>query len=525
MGLDRSAWQKVVSAALVGTERQPFEIPKPFEIPTATDSLGKVFSQLKARSAEATLLLTAATIALHHRAGWKPEKYSGERQGFCDQVDLPQCCSRAAYFLQQMLQGQFPQVLPEWCAIAAKHQQRVPEQNLPDVLDVGKQRRELRTAILSILGQRGRWLAAQNPEWSYAVGVATEADWKTSGSSARSLYLQEQRSTDPDRARAWLQSTWSEESASDRAKFLETFAIGLSMADEPFLEEALSDRSKDVRRIAAEQLASLPESRLCQRMSQRLEALITLKVAAGRTFDFRLELPKTCDAAMQRDGIELKPRSGVGERAWWLLQIIRSTPLQFWEQIGKIDATEWLKIGQINEWKTVVLEGWKLAAQNQRDSQWAQAFLTNSGKMDERELKGLLDTFSPEQRAEFARKVLSGGETTKDKFVWSLVLSLSQYHECQYHEPLNDEFSRFAIARLHQRGSESKFIGWWELLPVLKALSFCVSPELSSEVASLCSERLHDSIAAEFDRFVSTLQFRHEMLKAFEPKASTHIST
>lgn len=505
MGLDQSDWQQVISAALVGTARQPFVVP------AATHQLGNLLSQLKERSTEATLLLTAAAVTLYQRAGWQPEKYAGVTVEPCDRDDLPRCSPHAAYFLQQMLQGQCPQVLPEWCVIAAKHQQRVPERDLPELLDLGRQQSHLRPAILPILGQRGRWLAAQNPDWSYAVEVMTETDWETSHSAARSLYLKERRSQNPDRARELLQTTWSQESASDRAKFLKTFDIGLSMADEPFLEEALSDRSKDVRRIAAEQLANLPHSRLSQRMSQRLEALLSLKVAAGRTFDFKLELPKACDAEMQRDGIELKPRSGVGERAWWLLQIIKATPLQFWEQFGKIDAREWLKIAQINEWKTVILEGWKIAAQNQRNYQWAQAFLANSGRMDERELKGFLDALSSEQRSEFVEQVLSQGESIKEKSIWSLVLALSQYSE-----PLNDEFARFAIAKLYQCGCTSTFIGHRELTPVLNALAFCISPSVLSETTPLNPEQLHDSIAANFDNFLSILQFRHGMTQAFE---------
>jgi hypothetical protein len=499
-----------MSAALIGTNQQPFIVP------TANDRLGSLLSQLKGRSTEAALLLTAATITLHDQAGWHPEKYAGAIEEPCDRDDLPRCCPRAAYLLQQMLQGRYAQVLSEWCAIAAKHQQRVPEQNLPELLNFGKQHRRLRPAILPILGQRGRWLAAQNPDWRYAVEVDTE--WETSDSAARSLYLQELRSHHPDQARTFVQSTWNQESASDRVKFLETFSIGLSMADEPFLEAALGDRSKEVRRMAAAHLASLPESRLAQRMSQRLEALLTLKVAAGRAFNFTLELPESCDAAMQRDGIEVKPRSGVGERAWWLLQIIKATPLRFWEQSGKIDAKEWLKIGRINEWKIVILEGWRFATQHQQNSEWAQAFLANPREMNERELTGLLGVLGSEQRAEFVEKALSEGNAIKDEFLWNVVSALTQDRE-----PLNDQFARFMIAYLYRYVSHNNLGRHWRLREVLKDLALYVSPNLLSEAMSIHSEAMsiqseqeNSAIAASFDDFLSILQFRAEMLQAFE---------
>jgi hypothetical protein len=204
MSLD-DPWQRVVSAALIGTERQPFVVP------TATGKLGQLLAHFSHQSTEATLLTAAATLSLHQRAGWLPETYPVPIQQPCNTDDLLRCNSRAAQLLQQMLQGQYTQVLPEWLAIATKARQRVPELQLPELLDLGKQQRNLRAAILPVLGQRGRWLAAQNPDWSYAVDVATEEDWETGNSAARLPYLQNLRAHQPDRARELLQATWSQE--------------------------------------------------------------------------------------------------------------------------------------------------------------------------------------------------------------------------------------------------------------------------------------------------------------------------
>ncbi|NJR65119.1 MAG: hypothetical protein HC772_07025 [Leptolyngbyaceae cyanobacterium CRU_2_3] len=235
-----SSWQAVISAALIGTERQPF---KP---PIAPGKLGQVLARLGHQSGEqlgnkpgnqsteAVLLSAAATLALHQQAGWLATTQTVPLSEPCPPDNLPRCHPHAAWFLQQMLQGQHSQILPEWLTRAAIAQQRVPELCLPALLDLGRQQRDLRAFILPVVGQRGRWLAAQNPDWSYAVSLATDEDWETGTQAARLLYLQSLRAQEPDRARELLAAIWSQEAAGDRAQLLETFRIELSIADEPF---------------------------------------------------------------------------------------------------------------------------------------------------------------------------------------------------------------------------------------------------------------------------------------------------
>src|SRR5205823_6656492 len=89
----------------------------------------------------------------------------------CELEDRPRCGPRAAYYLSLMLGGQHREVLPELLEWIAAAGQRVPEDLLPDLLDLGRSARDLRAAILPVLGKRGPWLAGQNPDWSYAVGA------------------------------------------------------------------------------------------------------------------------------------------------------------------------------------------------------------------------------------------------------------------------------------------------------------------------------------------------------------------
>lgn len=168
-----SPYGVIATAALLGTERQPFQLPN------ISGNLGNCLSQLSTRPNESALLSAVGIVSLHQRVGWLPEVRSVTQVESCSSEDLHRCSPRAARCLQQILEGQFPHLLSEWLEKAVLAEQRVPEMLLPALLDKGRQQRELRSFVLPVLGQRGRWLAAQNSDWNYAVTLTTEADWET----------------------------------------------------------------------------------------------------------------------------------------------------------------------------------------------------------------------------------------------------------------------------------------------------------------------------------------------------------
>src|SRR5690349_5628531 len=61
-----SAWEAVVTAALVGTERQGFAVP------VGEGALKALLARLDGVEPEAALLSAAATLALYGKAGWVP---------------------------------------------------------------------------------------------------------------------------------------------------------------------------------------------------------------------------------------------------------------------------------------------------------------------------------------------------------------------------------------------------------------------------------------------------------------------
>jgi hypothetical protein len=495
-----SHWQDIISVALVGTAQQALCIP------VADGRLGQILAQIDPSNPESALLITAATLALYQQAGRLPERRSTKVVQPCPSDAQSNCSPAITRFLLRMLAGEYSLVLPEWLARVAEAGQCIPAPYLPDVLDLGRQQTGLRPAITAVLGTRGRWLAAQNPDWRYAVVIASDADWETSSPAARLLFFENLRSHMPEQARELLQTSWKQEAATDRAKFLSTFCQGLSLADEPFLEQVLGDRSQEVRRVAADLLASLPASRLSQRMLERLLAFVTLNSSGN---GFEICLPDTCDSAMQQDGIELKPKAGKGERAEWLRQIIAATPLQFWLQLQPQGVANILEMAADSEWQDLLWAGWQQATQRQRDREWAIELLKALHRFMPTNLQALL-TVLPVGEQQTVMLELLETQTDQERW-WTAVTVLSQQPQI-WSEPL----SHVVIQRLEYYLAIDTSSNLWRMRELLNLISLRIAPHLLTEVSRLRDLAKDTPWDRPMHLLLGTLQFRQEMHRAFD---------
>src|SRR3989442_11450638 len=83
----------------------------------------------------------------------------------------------------------------------------------------GRQSVELRQWLAPVLGERGRWLGALNPQWGYASGVEETADpelvWQEGSVEQRLALLRSERATDAAKARTRLEGSLKELGAKD----------------------------------------------------------------------------------------------------------------------------------------------------------------------------------------------------------------------------------------------------------------------------------------------------------------------
>ncbi|MFD5539823.1 DUF5691 domain-containing protein [Streptomyces sp. NPDC127079] len=380
-----TAWEDLVTTALLGTDRRP----------GGTGGSG--------REAPAALLDEAAVATVRRRAGLRPAP-PAQRLEPAPADPRPALPAAAARRLTMLLsdragtgtggrRGTSPdlmELLPQWLAAAGVRGFAAPPETLPALLDAARGRTDLRPAALAFAGPRALWLARLNQEWRFALraapgggaalpdpedAAAVRRLWQEGLFAERVALLSALRARDPEGARELLAGTWATERAEDRLMFLDSLRTGLAAGDEPFLEHALADRSRNVRTTAAELLSALPGSALAGRMAVRAAAC----VAVDHTGDgpvLAVEAPPECDPGMERDGVVARAPTGRGERSWWLGQLVEAAPLATWAaRLGGRTPQEIVALPVADGWQAELHAAWCRAAVRQRDGSWARALL------------------------------------------------------------------------------------------------------------------------------------------------------
>ncbi|MEW2315082.1 DUF5691 domain-containing protein [Streptomyces bauhiniae] len=377
-------WDDLLTTALLGTDRRT--------LPAGPAD----------REAPAALLDAAAVAAVRRRAGLCPGR-AGTRPEPAPADTRPALPPAAAHRLTLLLadrpgggggrRGSTPdltELLPQWLASANTHGYAAPPHVVPALLDAARARTDLRPAALEFAGARALWLARLNPDWRFAQRSASggssalpdaEDDegrrrlWQEGLFAERVALLTVLRARTPSSARELLAETWAQERAEDRLMFLDSLRAGLTADDEPFLEQALGDRSRNVRATAAELLSTLPGSALAARMAQRAATCVALD-HTGSTAAIVVEAPAACDPEMERDGVTARPPAGRGERSWWLGQLVESAPLDTWpDRLGGRTPEQIVALPVTDDWQGELHAAWCRAAVRQRDARWARALL------------------------------------------------------------------------------------------------------------------------------------------------------
>ena len=556
------AWQDLVAAALLGTERRAFAPP------TTTGPLGVLLAGLAGREPEKALLGTAAALAPFRRLGRRPTSDDLAPTEPAETDDRPRCSVASDGHLALMLAGTNDEVLPEWLAALNSVGKRPPEESVPDLLDLGRAKPDLRPAIVDAIGPLGAWLARQNPDWDYASGVespivedeaAAEALWQAGTTQERTSLLGRLRESSPDRARALVASTWSTDGPELRAAFLAGFAAGLTEADEPFLEAALDDRRKEVRAAAAGLLVRLPGSGLVGRMIERVTPLLKLtdrpplevdaavsKILTGEPGEetwrgladlkegklkpprptkhdpdavfLEVTLPKACDKAMIRDGIEPKsPMSGLGEKTWWLWQMVSRIPPSHWSQTWRRTSEDLTEAVVRSEAKEAIYTALVEAAIRFGESEWVDALLPHRGKITK--YFSIFAHFASLPEATTLKLILEKDATARSS---PTNRPLTDEQMSLLHRtvgPWGNELSRLFLERLTRNlGHKGHFD--YNTAGVLSTAARCLPPALV--LASPPTRTVADSGASAYvvqhidrqlEAFHALIQFRHDMIQ------------
>jgi hypothetical protein len=411
MAAPPEAWKQLLSIATLGVGRAA----------PATETLwpAGVDPMPAARVAD-TVLRAGLTSYLWQTAGGRAQVGAPSEIPRAPGPARPPVSEAAAWRLGRMLSGVQRELLPEWLALVESAGREIPAHWLPTALSSLTDAE--RQSFPAVLGPGAAWLAGLNPRWSAVRTAPSEELWSSGTLQERLNELILLRRHDPDRARDWLTQSWPSETPEGRETLIPALWTRLSAADEDFLEQALDDRRKEVRTVAADCLSRLPASAHARRNEQRLTALVT--AASGkRRLTLAIELPQALDRQAQRDGLEVKRPSGmaIGERTYWLLQMLCRARPRYWTERLRCEADTFLDALARTEHGEALLPGLAAAAQMHPDPAWVRALC--------RRLAGGTDDSTANTRAEQVAHLLCALAAAEQQPLLEEILTGRSAHE------------------------------------------------------------------------------------------------
>jgi Family of unknown function (DUF5691) len=504
-----NTWETLVASALVGIDRQSPALD--FTDPVLTDYQ----TSLQSQSATQQILSAAGLIAAYQAVGESAATASLPLSAAASSEQLICCSLQTTQHLSTILQeSRYAEILPELLQLLAQAQQTVPPDFLPLLLDAGKKDKKLRPLILPILGNLGQWLARQNRQWEYGLGVKiADVDfaniqeiWATGSRSERSAALSQWRELQPVESRQALAASWKQEKADDRAAWLDILQIGLSLADEEFLEVALVDRSEPVRRQAVHLLNQLP-SQYRQRLTKLATELLVIKDVDG--YQITISLPQADAVEWIAVGLLDKPSSKAGTKpakvtVEQLSPVFVGADLNVWPpDIDRlVTSIQSLTAGNI------ILSGLARAACYQQRMDWIEVLIARSPTVFTNSSTQSLLSFLP-----------SDNDNIKERF-FAQLLTIDNSIEALPNnlmimgcEPCwSASLSSLAFQKFHEYAQQQKHYYYVQQLGsnIISHLDVSVLPEIQLLHADLAPDKFN------YSNFIEFLEFRRGIQAVFD---------
>lgn len=356
-------WQHIVQSATMGLNRSPLE-------PVNQDDFAQMLPVPE--EPEARMLQLAGTITIARKAGYQPitpketisfSKPAAENHRYISHT--------SAQILGSILNGNSKELLGEFLSLCQHTSSIITPEHLPKLFNWTLHARLSGEFILGLSGNRGKWLAEQNPEWGRLLPPSGEI-WESGTPEERIAYFAWQRQHSPTAATATLALSFEDETPAFLAKIIPLMVSGAGTYDLELLEQLHQHSRKEVRKAASLVLAHISESALVGRMKTTAASIISLKKSfLSQSLD--IQAPEKLTQEIQDDGITEDPLSGIklGRKAVVIARILQTIPPSFWENHLELQPDRLLKLAVDSEWAAPVLYGLTAAAVRYQDESWA----------------------------------------------------------------------------------------------------------------------------------------------------------
>ncbi|MEM7375538.1 MAG: DUF5691 domain-containing protein [Bacteroidota bacterium] len=422
----------LIKVAMLGLNRAP--------LPEKLGLLG-LEAPILGEKPEARLLEAAGFQSLAKKAGYQTVKV--ETKNHLDQAEAESSSymdQLANESLKQILNGNNQLLLEEFLAIIRRRKQLISPEHLPKFFQWAMVMKLDRESYLPLIGQRGHWLASLHPFWQALLPPKPES-WHYGTQEQRLDWLRYLRKQGPQQARALLQAEWKSCSYKELAKMVEILSIDLHQEDEELLLELSRHRRKEVRQVALQLLACLPEGQSVQRLQTYLRTWIQTDGD-----QWTLRLPDRLSDELQAEGLdqELPIYSGVvGEKGKWLVNLVSRVPPSFWAFQWKLSPFSGLEMIQADNWANELVLGIAFAALRFKDRSWAMA-LVQMGVLENSPFHNVIP---PPLMEELIR------ESDSEEFCSCLVQTI---HQTDHAEELASLF----MAMIHHQQQLSEDLAW-----------------------------------------------------------------
>ena len=225
-----------------------------------------------------------------------------------------------------------------------------------------------------------------------------------------------------------------------------------------------------------------------------------------------MTLPGEPDAAARRDGVEVKhPPGDVGQKQWWLFQLVAAVAPSTWSKAWGKTPEEILAASK-GEWEDLLLEAWLTAADRCGDAAWAEALFPRDVTLKftaGAEAKNVLSSLKPDRRAALvAARLRADPNPFGDGSITLATLRA-------YRQPWTEDLARAALDAA-RAATAKPTEGQWMFRTVMKEFAERMPPSLATEAAKEWPTATNDwdQWKSAVNDFLTLLQFRHDMLKA-----------
>ncbi len=498
-------WNDLSKIALLGTDRTV--IPAPLK--QKLEALG-----IDPEMDTAELILKGvAILQARKRAGMILEKWEEAIPAMDSNIQENHCSPATTRDLEFILGGAHAAAFNEFIDQMNAYQKTLSPVFIPTILERAVGDMDLRKWVLPLIGERGRWLIEQNPEWAILFSKLSVDQWLEGSTEVRLNIFEKTRTDQPQAALKLLEASWPEIDAKVKLAFLQKMQAELNPSDEPFLEDCLYETRKEIRQLASNLLSQLPKSALVERMWERVQLYINFKKDKQK---LSVTLPDNIDETMLRDGIDPRHqwKSG-GLKASRLGQMMAIIPPTHWEKATQESPESVIKIFSKSDWAVLFLQAFSHASILHKNEAWKEAILASwiknfeSKKWQDLPTNKLLASLSAGSFDKLCLLALKANPDFSNEHAPLLILIRSSKHlwSATLSKTLIRSFQKWMAQQ-----SNSHW-GAWHFRAVLKMASYRCAISTDAELRKKwpTDAAVWSAWQRDIEIFLSTLQFRKEM--------------